>query len=88
MARPIVMTVGLFAFIGSWNNFLIPFIVTQAQPDMQPLAVAVYSFQQGHTGMWALTNAAAAIMIMPVILLFLLLQRFIVKAIAVGAVKG
>ncbi len=88
MARPIVMTVGLFAFIGAWNNFLIPFTITQAKPNMQPLAVAVYSFQQGHTGFWGWTNAAAAIMIIPVIILFLLLQKHIVKSIAVGAIKG
>lgn len=88
MARPIVVTVGLFAFLSAWNDFLIPFILTQASPDMQPLAVAVYSFQQGRTGYWGLTNAAAAIMIIPVIIIFLGLQRHIVKSIAVGAVKG
>jgi ABC-type glycerol-3-phosphate transport system permease component len=88
MARPIVMTISLFAFLRAWNDFLIPFITTQANPNMQPLAVAVYTFQQGHTGFWGLTNAAAAIMIVPVIILFLLLQKHIVKSIAVGAVKG
>jgi len=88
MARPIVMTIGLFAFLGAWNNFLIPFLATQAQPNMQPLAVAVYSAQQQYQGEWQLITGAAAIMIIPVILLFLLLQKHIVNSIAVGAVKG
>ncbi|MFW6061452.1 MAG: carbohydrate ABC transporter permease, partial [Planctomycetota bacterium] len=88
MARPIVMTVGIFAFLTAWNNFLIPLICTISRPNMQPLAVAVYNFQQGHAGKWHQINAAAAIMIIPVILLFLIVQKHVVKSIAVGAVKG
>ncbi|MCC5807180.1 MAG: carbohydrate ABC transporter permease [Opitutales bacterium] len=88
MAKPIVMTVGLFAFLNAWNDFLIPLLCTMAQPDMQPLAVAVYSFRGAHPDDWHLTSAAAAIMVVPVILLFLFCQRQIVNSIAVGAVKG
>jgi raffinose/stachyose/melibiose transport system permease protein len=88
MARPIVMTVSLFAFLGAWNDFMVPLLCTISRPAMQPLAVAVYNFQQGHAGMFQQINAAAAIMIVPVILLFLLVQKHVVKAIAVGAVKG
>ena len=88
MARPIVTTVGMFAFLSSWNNFLVPLLCTIARPSMQPLAVAVYNFQQGHQGKWHHINAAASVMIIPVILLFLLVQRHVVKSIAVGALKG
>ncbi len=88
MARPIVMTVGLFAFLTAWNNFLIPLLCTISRPSMQPLAVAVYNFQQGHPGKWHQINAAAAVMIVPVIVLFLLVQKHVVKSIAIGAVKG
>ena len=88
MARPIVMTVSLFAFLGAWNQFVVPLICTMGRQEMQPLAVAVYSFQRGHPGFWALINAAAAIMIIPTILMFLSLQRHIVSSISVGAVKG
>ena len=88
MARPIVLTIGLFAFLGAWNEFLIPLLCTMSDPEMQPLAVAVYTFQRGHQGWWPLINAAAAIIIIPVVVLFLILNRHIVRAIAVGAVKG
>lgn len=88
MARPIVVTVGLFAFLRAWNQFLIPLICTMSRPNMQPLSVAVFNFQKGHVGLWAQTNAAAAIMIVPLILIFVLLQQHIVRSIAVGAVKG
>jgi raffinose/stachyose/melibiose transport system permease protein len=88
MARPIVLTVALFAFLTAWNSFLVPLLCTMARPSMQPLSVAVYTFQSGHKGLWAQVNAAAAIMIVPVILIFLVLQKHVVKSIAVGAVKG
>lgn len=88
MARPIVMTVGLFAFLNAWNNFLIPLLCSITRPSMQPLAVAVYNFQQGHLGKWHEINAAASIMIVPVILLFLCVQKHVVRSIAVGAIKG
>jgi raffinose/stachyose/melibiose transport system permease protein len=88
MARPIVVTVALFAFLTAWNNFLVPLVCTISRPSMQPLAVAVYNFQQGHPGKWHQINAAAALMIVPVILMFLLVQKHVVRSIAVGAVKG
>lgn len=88
MARPIFMTVGLFAFLTSWNEFLVPLLCTISRPSMQPLSVAVYNFQAGHPGKWHEINAAASIMIIPVILGFLAVQKHVVNSIAVGAVKG
>lgn len=88
MAQPIVMTVGMFAFLTAWNEFLVPLLCTISRPAMQPLAVAVYNFQAGHPGKWHQINAAASIMIVPVILGFLAVQKHVVKSIAVGAVKG
>lgn len=88
MAQPIVMTVGMFAFLTAWNEFLVPLLCTISRPSMQPLAVAVYNFQAGHPGKWHQINAAASIMIIPVILGFLAVQKQVVKSIAVGAVKG
>jgi ABC-type glycerol-3-phosphate transport system permease component len=67
---------------------LVPLLCTISRPSLQPLAVAVYNFQAGHPGKWHEINAAASLMIVPVILLFLLIQKHVVKGIAVGAVKG
>lgn len=88
MARPIVATIGLMAFLGAWNNFMVPYLCTMSRPSMQPLAVVVYTFQQGHLGYWNLTNAAAAIMVVPVIAVFIAFSRRIVESVAAGAVKG
>lgn len=88
MAQPMVATVALFAFLGAWNDFIIPLLTTISHPHMQPLAVAVYDFRGARAQSWELVNAAAAIMVMPVILVFIVLQKRIVAAIAAGAVKG
>lgn len=88
MAQPMVATISLFAFLGAWNDFLIPLLTTIAHPHLQPLAVAVYDFRGGHAQSWELINAAAAIMVLPVILIFMILQKRIVAAVATGAVKG
>ncbi|TVR47083.1 MAG: carbohydrate ABC transporter permease, partial [Planctomycetota bacterium] len=88
MAQPMVATIALFAFLGAWNNFMIPLLTTIAHPHLQPLAVAVYDFRGGHAHAWELINAAAAIMVLPVIILFVFLQKRIVAAVAAGAVKG
>jgi len=88
MAKPIIYTVGLFAFLGAWNQFIIPLITSISKMENQPLAMAVYMFRSGYEQNWNWINAASAIMVVPVIILFIFLQRFIVNAIAVGAVKG
>ncbi len=88
MARPIVMTVGLLAFLGAWNNFLVPLLTAQSRPAFQPLALAVFMFKSGYESFWHWINAAATLMVIPVVVLFIMLQRYIVNAIAVGAVKG
>ena len=88
MAKPIVMTVGLLAFLGAWNNFMVPLLTAQSRPEFQPLALAVFMFKSGYESEWHWVNAAATIMVIPVVTLFIFLQRYIVNAIAVGAVKG
>ncbi len=88
MAQPMLVTVALFSFLGAWNDFMVPLLTTMAHPHLQPLALAVYDFRGANAHAWELVNAAAAIMVLPVIAVFVLLQRRIVDAIAAGAVKG
>lgn len=88
MARPMVITVALLSFLGAWNNFLVPLLCTMTRPELQPLAVAVVRFRAGHAGFWELINASAALMIVPVVVLFIIFQRYIVSSMAAGAVKG
>ena len=86
LAMPVTATVIILQFIASWNDFLLPLVISLSQPNLQTLAVGVYSFQGQNLTNYSELSAAATISLVPVILVFLFLQRYFVEGIA-GAVK-
>jgi len=86
-ALPIIGTVMLFEFIDSWNSFFIPLVFTLGRPELRTLAVGMYAFVGENSTDWTLLCAAATISLLPILVLFLFLQRIIVNGIA-GAIKG
>jgi raffinose/stachyose/melibiose transport system permease protein len=87
LAGPMLATVGLFSFIGSWNDFLVPLVFTFAQPEMRTLAVGMYAFVGENSTNWTYLCAASVITLGPIMLIFVLLQRHFVNAFQ-GAIKG
>lgn len=87
LSKPIVATTILMQFMWTWNSFLTPLIFTLNTPDLRTLSVGMFSFigqyQTDYTGL----TAAASIAIIPIIIIFIALQRYFVEGIA-GAVKG
>jgi raffinose/stachyose/melibiose transport system permease protein len=86
MATPMIATVTLFKFKDTWNEFLTPLVFTLGRPELRTLAVGMFAFQGENSTDWTLMCAAAVISILPVIIVFILLQRYFVEGIA-GAVK-
>jgi raffinose/stachyose/melibiose transport system permease protein len=86
LAAPATATVIILQFIASWNDFLLPLVLTLSQPDLQTLAVGVYSFQGENQTDYAQMSAASTISLLPVIAVFLFFQRYFVEGLA-GAVK-
>ncbi|GAA4996767.1 carbohydrate ABC transporter permease [Actinopolymorpha pittospori] len=86
LSGPMIATVGLFTAISAWNSFFIPLVFTLARPDLRTLAVGMYSFIGENSTQWTLLCAGSVITLVPIIVLFLLLQRFFVNGLA-GAVK-
>jgi len=87
LARPGFLTVGLVAGLATYNELL--FAVTFiSDPSKLPIATAYLSFSQGHTSEFELLNAAGVIMVVPVLLLFLLMQRRFISGLATGGLKG
>lgn len=77
----------LNAILG-WSQFIIPFILL-SKPALQPIAVGIFNFQGTYNQTSTQILAAASVLsIVPAILTFLVLQRFIVGALTAGAVKG
>ncbi|HLI09007.1 MAG TPA: carbohydrate ABC transporter permease [Ktedonobacteraceae bacterium] len=87
LSRPMLATIGLFTFIQSWNNFLIPLVFTLGDSDLRTLPVGLYAFIAQTSTDWVLLCAASIITIIPTLLVFVFAQRYIVDAFA-GAVKG
>jgi multiple sugar transport system permease protein len=87
LSGPILATVGIFAFMGSWNDFLDSLIYLNTL-DKMTLAVGLQSFRGFHGSEWNLMMAAAIMMIAPVLILFFLAQRYFVKGIHMSGLTG
>lgn len=86
LAKPVIATVIILQFIASWNDFLIPLVLTLTQPALRTLAVGIYTFQGTNQIQWADLTAASTIALLPILIVFLFLQRYFIEGIA-GAVK-
>lgn len=91
LVRPAVLTAMLVTFIGPWNEFLWPFLVTK-DGAMQPLAVSLANFSQSNGSFLAnpmgAVLAGACVLAVPVVVLFLLFQRHFTSANLGSAIKG
>lgn len=87
LAKPVIATTIILQFMNSWNAFLQPLVLTLARPDLRTLAVGIYAFQGQFFTDWSGMAAAATISLAPIVVVFLLLQRYFVEGIA-GAVKS
>jgi multiple sugar transport system permease protein len=87
LLAPVTVTLALFMFLGSWNDFLWPLIVL-ADQHLFTLPVAVASIAREHSADGELMMAASVVTTLPVLLLFLALQRFYIGGLLGGSVKG
>lgn len=86
LAWPGLLTVGLIAGLWSWNEYFwaVTFIHDE---DLKPVSTSFINFQDQHSTDWGLTSAAALFMLVPVVLLFLALQRRFVAGLTSGGLK-
>jgi multiple sugar transport system permease protein len=87
LLTPILVTLGVFVFLGTWNDFMWPLIVLSDR-DMQTLPVALAGLARDHVQDNELMMAGAVVTVLPVLGLFLGLQRFYLRGIMLGSVKG
>ena len=87
LTKPAVVVVAIFAAVGAWNEFLLPLLYLQDN-SKYPLAVGLAFFTSEHDVAYNLLMAAAVLVVLPVVVLFLLGQRYFVEGITVGGVKG
>jgi len=86
LLTPIAATVGIFAFLQSWNDFMMPQLVT-ANPKWQTLPVVQYLFQDQFTGNFNVAFASYLMALLPTLVVFLIAQRWVVSGIMRGSIK-
>ena len=85
LIAPGVVVTALFCFIWSWNDFLFALILTRNKAMTLPVAIA--GMREAHGLMWGAVSATAAMATLPVLIMAILLQRYLVRGLALGAVK-
>jgi ABC-type glycerol-3-phosphate transport system permease component len=87
LSRPVLSTVAIFTFLGSWNSFMGPLIYLNSLENMT-LAVGLRAFQGLRGTEWNLMMAAAAIMMVPVLIVFFVAQRYFIQGIVTTGFGG
>jgi len=87
LSKPILITLGLFTFMGAWNSFIWPLVVLSDQ-SYYPLTVGLSLFRQESGADWPRIFAASVMGSVPLIALFLFAQRYLVQAISLSGLKG
>lgn len=85
--KPILVTLAIFSFLAAWNDFMWPLIVLSDQ-SLQTLPVALAGLSREHVQDNELMMAGSVVTVVPVLLLFLLLQRHYIQGLLLGSVKG
>jgi len=86
LAGPALATLGLFGFMGAWNDFLWPLIVINSD-HMKPLSVGLASFHGLYETNWPYLMAASTVALVPIILIFTAAQKYFVQGIALTGLK-
>lgn len=89
LSRPVVATLGIFTFLGSWNDFLWPLImISSVDSKTLPLGLTMFQSQIPIKTPWQLVMAAATFSVLPVLIVFVLGQKYYVRGIATTGLKG
>jgi multiple sugar transport system permease protein len=87
LVRPSLATFAVLSFIGSWNSFLWPLVIISSQ-NLMTLPVGLSNLQGEHLTAWNLVMAGATISVLPILLVYLVAQKQIVRGFVLSGVKG
>jgi multiple sugar transport system permease protein len=88
IATPVLATLGILTFLGNWNSFIYPLVMAQ-EPQMYTLPVALATFATGqYQADHGMLMAGSVVLVVPVLIVFVLFQRWITEGIATTGLKG
>ena len=89
LSKPALAALGVFTFLGSWNNFLLPLIVTtESSMRTLPVGLAVLEGEYEFQTRWGLIMAGGTVMFAPAFVVYVAFQRYFVQGIALTGLKG
>ena len=90
LLKPILATIAILSFQGSWNDYLLPAIFTTTKPEQRTLIVALVALKNssGAATNWNLMLAGAVIALFPVLVAYGIGNKYFISGLASGAVKG
>ncbi|WP_127145457.1 carbohydrate ABC transporter permease [Pelagibacterium montanilacus] len=87
LSRPIIATVGIVAFVQSWNNYIIPLIMLTSESNY-PWPLGIMSYRGEYGTAWQMILAFITLTILPTVIVFFAAQKHIIAGLTSGAVKG
>ncbi len=87
LSKPALATLSTFTFLGTWNSFMWPLIVINST-EKAPLMLGLYSFMGEYSAQWNLLMAASVMVMAPVVVVFVLGQRYFIEGIVLSGMKG
>lgn len=87
LCKPALITLGLFSFIGNWNNFLGPLVFLNTSSNFT-VPLIINSFRTVYNVEWGLLMAASVVSIIPCLILYLVGQRYFVEGVTLAGLKG
>ena len=86
-SAPAIAALAIFIFLGNWNEFLWPLVVTNS-PEMRTIPVGLSTFQGQFNVRWELLMAAAVVAMLPIIVVYMLAQQWFIKGITITGIGG
>ncbi|MGZ7441345.1 carbohydrate ABC transporter permease [Paenibacillus sp. TH7-28] len=87
LSKPPLIVIGLFSFMNSWNDFMGPLVYLNEESKFT-MALGLQMFQSLHSAQWHLLMAASTVVILPVIVVFFIGQRYFIEGITLTGMKG
>jgi len=90
LLKPIIATIAIMSFNGTWNSYLMPMVFTLNRPEQRTLIVALMSLQSssGAATSWDIMFAGTVVAIIPVLIIYIIFNKWFVSGLTAGAVKG
>ena len=87
LSLPAIATFAIFAFMASWNAFLWPLVIVSSQ-DLMTLPVGLSNLQGQYSTAWNLVMAGATVSVIPILIVYVVAQRYVIRGVTLSGLKG